>query len=101
MDLNEMKKMYSESAQQLNALNNAIKYLHQNIGQLNAAGNGTDAFAAHRGGKSALATRQQLARESLQRLQRDRTNLIASRKTVGELIRLHPEADGALSKVSC
>lgn len=89
MDINEMKKIYTESAQQLNALSQAIAYLHQNIGQLDATGNDTDAFVAHRGGKSALATRQQLARESLQRLQRDRNDLVASRKTVGILIRQH------------
>jgi uncharacterized protein YlxW (UPF0749 family) len=94
MDINEMKKIYTESAQQLNALNDAIAYLHQNIGQLDAAGEGADTFAAQRG-KSALATRQQLARESMQRLQQDRINLVASRKTVGELIRLHPAAGPA------
>ncbi len=87
MDITEMKKIYADSAQQLNALNQAIAYLHQNIGQLDAAGDGTDAFAEHRGGKSALATRQQLARESLRRLERDRIDLVASRKTVELLIR--------------
>jgi hypothetical protein len=85
MDINEMKKIYTESAQQLDALSQAIAYLHQNIGQPDAA----DAFGALRGGRSALATRQQLARESLQRLQRDRNDLVASRKTVGMLIRQH------------
>ena len=50
MDVNEMKKIYADSAQQLTALNQAIAYLHQNIGQLDAAGDGVDAFAAHRGG---------------------------------------------------
>jgi hypothetical protein len=95
MDINEMKKIYTESAQQLNALSQAIAYLHQNIGQPDAAGDGADAFGALRGGRSALATRQQLARESLQRLQRDRNDLVASRKTVGMLIRQHS------SKVRC
>ncbi|MFT5589178.1 MAG: hypothetical protein ACI9ZF_001352 [Bradyrhizobium sp.] len=89
MDINEMKKIYTDSAQQLKALNEAIAYLHQNIGQLDADGDGDDAFAAHRGGKSALATRQQLARASMQRLQRDRIDLVASRKTVETLIRQH------------
>ncbi len=87
MDINEMKKIYADSTQQLKALNEAIAYLHQNIGQLDAGADGDDAFAAHRGGKSALATRQQLARESMQRLQRDRSDLVASRKTVETLIR--------------
>lgn len=95
MDINEMKKIYTDSAQQLNALNAAIAYLHQNIGPLDDAGIGADAAAVQRAGRSALATRQQLARESLQRLQQDRTNLIASRKMVEELIRQYSAADAA------
>ncbi|MBC7686092.1 MAG: hypothetical protein H7176_12805 [Bdellovibrionales bacterium] len=92
MNITEMEKIYTASEKQLTALNEAIAFLHQDLPRLAPASNSPAAEQAIAGGTSGLAAEHQQATQSLQRLQQDRADLIARRKTVEELISQHHAA---------
>ncbi|EGF31608.1 hypothetical protein IMCC9480_3672 [Oxalobacteraceae bacterium IMCC9480] len=92
MNITEMEKIYIASEKQLSALNEAIAFLHQDLPRLAPAGNSPAAKQASAGRTSGLASQHLQATQSLQRLQQDRADLIARRKTVEELISQHHAA---------